>query len=314
VIQSVVDAPEKDGDLAIPACAGEAFDHADSVEEAEAWTRRLARSHYENFPVVSLLLPKSLRQDFCNIYAFCRIADDLADEMGDDAASIHWLSELQHRVTQCYDGHREGKLAVALGGTIARYDIPPEPFLNLINAFEQDQRVKRYENLPQLVDYCRRSADPVGRLVLYLCGYRDEVRQKFSDQTCTALQLVNFWQDVRRDILERDRIYIPRDSMEYFGVTHEQIRAGTVNENYKELIRFECQRTAAMFDAGNALLPLLKPKFRHHIALFAEGGRTILQAIVDAGYDTLSSRPILTRGQKSRLLFAGVTATLRRLI
>jgi squalene synthase HpnC len=301
-------------EMQAPLCAGEAFAPADSVADAEAWTAHLARQHYENFPVISLLLPRSLRQDFCNIYAFCRIADDLADEMGNDAASLYWLNELRNRVMRCYDGQTEGKLATALGGTIARYDIPMEPFLNLISAFEQDQKVKRYDDFPQLLDYCRRSADPVGRLVLYLCGYRDEVRQHFSDQTCTALQLINFWQDVRRDMIERDRIYIPRDSREYFGVTEDRLRAGVCNDNFRELIRFECRRTEAMFGAGEALLPLLKPRYRGHIGLFAEGGKTILQAIVEANYDTLSGRPVLSRGQKGRLIFAGLTASLRRLI
>lgn len=310
--QSLADPSIESVAQAIPPCAGEAFSPAESVDQAEEWTRRLAREHYENFPVISLLLPKTLRQDFCNIYAFCRIADDLADEMGNDAASLYWLDQLRKRVLRCYDGPCEGKLPMALGGTIARYDIPPEPFLDLISAFEQDQRVKRYDDFRQLLDYCRHSADPVGRLVLYLCGYRDEVRQKFSDQTCTALQLINFWQDVRRDILERDRIYIPRDSMEYFGVSEAQIKAGRINDNFKELIRFECGRVEALFEGGEGLLPLLKPKYRNHIALFGQGGRTILQAIVAADYDTLSSRPVISGRQKRRLILTGVTASLKR--
>jgi squalene synthase HpnC len=294
-----------------PACAAEAFAPADSLVEAESWTAHLARSHYENFPVISFLLPRGLRQDFCNIYAFCRTADDLADEMHDKQASLLWLENLRKEVGQCYDGRPDGKLAVALSGTIARHEIPPEPFLNLIGAFEQDQRTTRYENFPQLLDYCRRSADPVGRLVLYLCGYRDELRQRLSDQTCSALQLTNFWQDVRNDILERDRIYIPLDSMRYFGVTEEQLRQGRCDENYRELIRFELRRTEAMFDAGEALIPLLGKRYRSHIALFGQGGRTILQAIIRRNYDTLTARPALTAGQKSRLILAGLAASLR---
>ncbi|HWB53041.1 MAG TPA: squalene synthase HpnC [Tepidisphaeraceae bacterium] len=296
-----------------PACAPEAFAPTDSVQEAEAWTAHLARTHYENFPVISLLLPRSLRQDFCNIYAFCRTADDLADEMHDNQASLIWLEELRNRISQCYDGRPQGKLAVALAGTIARFDIPSQPFLDLIDAFEQDQRITRYDDFPQLLDYCRRSADPVGRLVLYLCGYRDELRQHLSDQTCSALQLTNFWQDVRNDILERDRIYIPQDSMRYFGVTEDQLRQGRCDDNYCELIRFEVRRTEAMFDAGEALLPLLDKSCRGHIALFGQGGRTIQQAIIRQNYDTLTARPVLTARQKSRLILAGLAASLRRL-
>lgn len=297
-----------------PACVGEAFVPADSIAEAEAWTAHLARTHYENFPVISLLLPRSLRQDFCNIYAFCRTADDLGDEMHDDQASLHWLGELRKRVAECYGGTPQGKLAVAIARTIKKFDIPPEPFLNLISAFEQDQTIKRYDNFPQVLDYCRRSADPVGRLVLYLCGYRDELRQKFSDLTCSALQLINFWQDVRRDILERDRIYLPRDSMDYFSVSEEQLRAGQCDENFRELLRFEVRRTEAMFDGGEALLPLLDKRHRGHITLFARGGRTILQAIIRQNYDTLTRRPVMTGGQKTRLIFSGLAASLRRLI
>jgi squalene synthase HpnC len=167
----------------------------------------------------------------------------------------------------------------------------PQTVLDLIDAFEQDQRITRYETFDQLLDYCSRSADPVGRLVLYMCGYRDEHRQRLSDKTCSALQLTNFWQDVRRDIVERDRIYIPADSMRRFNVTEEQIRQGRCDENYRRVIQFEVERAQAMFDEGKALLPLLHPSIRKHIALFGMGGEAILSAIRRQNYDTLTRRP-----------------------
>src|ERR1043165_7487795 len=153
------------------------------LEEAEAYTRKLALGHYENFSVVSLLLPRELRQDFCNIYAFCRTADDLGDEVHDRAAALEYLRGFGEQTRACYAGEARTAVFVALKRTVVKHDIPMGPFLDLIDAFEQDQRVNRYETFEQLVDYCRRSADPVGRLVLYLCGYRDEERQRLSDKT-----------------------------------------------------------------------------------------------------------------------------------
>lgn len=277
---------------------------------AESITRHLAHSHYENFSVVSVLLPKRLRQDFCNIYAFCRVADDLGDEVGDRAESLRLLGQLGAMTRDCCAGQATTALFVALAGTIRKYDIPIKPFLDLIDAFEQDQRIVRYETFEQVVDYCRRSADPVGRLVLYMCGYRDERRQILSDKICTALQLTNFWQDVRRDILERDRIYLPRESLERFGIDEKQIREGRCDDNYRKLIQFEVDRTDAMFDQGEALLPLLDRSVRAQISLFAKGGRAILRAIRRQNYDTLASRPSLSKLQKGRLILSALAGYL----
>ncbi|EQD44589.1 squalene/phytoene synthase, partial [mine drainage metagenome] len=169
------------------------------------------------------------------IYAFCRTADDLGDEVGDTQLALRYLSDFRQQAEECYVGRTRTAVFIALSETIKRHDIPKQPFLDLLSAFEQDQRVNRYETFEQVVDYCTRSADPVGRLVLYLAGYRDQQRQKLSDKTCTALQLANFWQDVRRDILERDRIYLPADSMRKFNVDEKQIRNGHCDENYRAL-------------------------------------------------------------------------------
>ena len=291
-----------------------AFTPVADVAAAEAYTRELAHEHYENVSVVSMLLPKRLRQDFCNIYAFCRTADDLGDETGDTAKSLAMLDRFKQMTHDCYAGRAQTAVFVALRGTIAKYDIPAKPFLDLIDAFEQDQRINRYDTFEQVVDYCRRSADPVGRLVLYLCGYRDEQRQCLSDKTCTALQLANFWQDVRRDLLNLNRIYLPRESMAKFNLTEqelaEMVPASRCDDRAKELIRFEVDRTEKLFDEGDALLPLLAPEFRPQIALFGKGGRAILQAIRRRRYDTLTGRPALSKWQKGGLIVGTLAATL----
>jgi len=288
-----------------------AFQPVASPAEAEAYTRHLTHSHYENFSVVSILLPKRLRQDFCNVYAFCRIADDLGDEVGDNQKSLDYLAAFRRQLQACYDniqpvadrgGQRQTAAFAALAQTIARHSIPQKPFDDLIRAFEQDQRITRYDTFEQVVDYCTKSADPVGRIVLYMCGYRDLERQQLSDKTCTALQLVNFWQDVRRDMLERDRIYLPLEDMHRFNVTEKELREGEVTQNYRDLIRFQVERTEKMFEEGARLLPLLAPAYRKQIALFGKGGRAICAAIRRQNFDTLTRRPRLSKWQKSRLL------------
>jgi squalene synthase HpnC len=295
---------------ALPATVAAALAPAASVRDAEAFTRKLAHTHYENFSVVTLLLPKHLRQDFCNVYAFCRTADDLGDELGDRSRAIEMLDDLRRRTRACYDGRIDSALFTALSQTIRRHDIPIQPFLDLVDAFAQDQTVARYQTFEELRDYCRRSADPVGRLVLYMCGYRDARRQQLSDFTCTALQLANFWQDVRRDLVDLDRIYLPAESMRKFGVTEEQLRAGRVDQAYRDLIRFEVDLTEQLFQQGDELLPLLDDSVRPQVKLFGVGGRAILQAIRDRDYDTLTARPSLSKWQKGRLVLGVLVARL----
>jgi len=279
-----------------PSAAAEAaFAPASDAPAAEAFTRRLAHSHYENFSVVTRLLPRSLRQDFCNIYAFCRLADDLGDEgTSAGSAALRHLDRFRDNLRACYDGRADTAVFLALRQTVGRHDIPIDPFLDLIDAFEQDQRVTRYDTFEDLLDYCRRSANPVGRLVLYVCGYRDERRQELSDFTCTALQLANFWQDVRRDLRDLGRIYLPRESMERFSVTEEDLWRDSATEGVKALVRFEVDRAEALFARGDGLLPLLDGSVRRQVALFGAGGRAVLQAIRRQGYDTLRRRPVLS--------------------
>ncbi len=192
-----------------------------TYEQASDYTRQLAKSHYENFTVVSWFLPRRLRDDFRHVYSFCRWADDLGDETGDPRRSLELLAWWRREVDLCYAGKPRHPVFVALNQTIHRHDIPRKPFDDLISAFEQDQTMTRYRTWDQVLDYCTRSADPVGRLVLYLAGVRDEARQRLSDATCTALQLANFWQDVRRDVLERDRVYVPSEVASRHGLDIE---------------------------------------------------------------------------------------------
>ncbi len=198
--------------------SAEALSVTYSITEAEQYTRWLATHHYENFHVVSFLLPKRLHQDFYNVYAFCRWADDLGDEIGDPAESLRLLGWWREELEAMYAGRTQHPVFVALEGTARKYDLPKQLFADLISAFEQDQRVTRYANWDELFGYCRCSANPVGRLVLRLCGYSDAERDRMSDATCTALQLANFWQDVTVD-LEKDRVYLPLDVLARHGYT-----------------------------------------------------------------------------------------------
>lgn len=272
------------------------------IHAARRFTRQLATSHYENFTVVSAALPRHLWQDFYNIYAFCRHTDDLADEISETAVSLQALADFREDLLRVYDRQTpRHPINLALMDTIGRFEIPADPFLHLIDAFEQDQRVNRYQTYAQVLDYCTRSADPVGRLVLYLIGYRDPERQRLSDYTCTALQLTNFWQDVARDYRDRNRIYLPAEDMARFGVSGSDIATSRFTPAYAELLRFEVDRAAALFEQGLGLLPLIHPRYRIDIELFSRGGQAILDRIRAGGYDTLTHRPKLRRRDKLAL-------------
>src|ERR1700737_2119378 len=193
-----------------------------SPETAQRYTRWLATHHYENFNVVSWLLPKELHQHFYNVYAYCRWADDLGDEVPDAARALDLLAWWERELDACYEGKPSHPVFVALRETIVAKGIPKQPFADLLKAFRHDQTVKRYPDWNAVLGYCVYSANPVGRLVLYLCGYRDEERQRLSDATCTALQLANFWQDVTVDLL-KDRVYIPLNVAATHGLTEADI-------------------------------------------------------------------------------------------
>lgn len=270
---------------------GEAFDY----------TRRIARGHYENFTVVSWALPAALRQHMFNVYAYCRWADDLGDELGDRDRSLEALAWWRRELVRCYAGEASHPVFVALRDTIRRFDIPPDPFHRLIDAFAQDQRICRYETFEELLEYCRSSADPVGRLVLYLFEIRDPERQTWSDRICTALQLTNFWQDVTRD-LEKGRIYIPGQDLRRFGVSENAILERRFGTEFRELMRFEVARTRELFLEGRPLVEAVPHRLALDVSLFIEGGEAILDLIEKQGFDTLSRRPALGTGGKLRLM------------
>ncbi|MBI1369888.1 MAG: squalene synthase HpnC [Planctomycetes bacterium] len=288
-----------------------------SYAEASAYATRLVHEQYENFSVISAVVPARLRADFAHVYAFCRWADDLGDETGDPRKSLELLEWWRAELRACYAGRPRHPVYIALAKTIERHDIPAKPFDDLIDAFVQDQKVTRYRTWDQTVDYCTRSADPVGRLVLYLCGYRDEARQRLSDKTCTALQLINFWQDVRRDILDRDRIYIPADTLAKHYLTHQHIvdhvrglKPLTIDQRseFQRAMRELVERTKGLFAEGRALWPMLAADVRMSIQLFSLGGESIVRLVESQHYDTLDHRPSLSKGGKARLLMKVIAA------
>ena len=274
---------------------------APNPAEAQAYCERLARTHYENFSVATWFLPAQLRQHFFNVYAYCRISDDLGDEVGDAAASLQLLDQWQLELDACYCGNPRHPVFVALSDTVRRFDIPKQPFLDLLTAFRQDQSVSRYPTFDDLLGYCRNSANPVGRLVLYVCGYRDAERQALSDFTCTALQLANFWQDVSPDYA-KGRIYLPLESLQHFGVSENDIAAQRNTPAFCELMRFEVERAREWFGKGLPLAEKVDRALAIDIELFSRGGQEILNAIEGQGFKILGRRPAISRSRKLLLV------------
>jgi squalene synthase HpnC len=276
-------------------------DRAYSPDEAREYCARLAKSHYENFLVGSFLVPKDLRPHFYNVYAYCRISDDLGDESGSPEKALALLDWWEGELDACYDGRPSHPVFVALRETNLKFEIPREPYADLLTAFRQDQRVTRYATYEELLCYCRYSANPVGRLVLFLCGYSDAERQSYSDATCTALQLANFWQDVSRDH-DIARIYIPTEDMERFGVTEQEIADRKFSPAFADMIKFECDRTRELFDKGLKLCPLVDRRMRRNIEMFSRGGLEVLRRIEGQGYDVLSRRPVVPKSRQFAIL------------
>lgn len=276
-----------------------------SVPEAEAYTRRLATHHYENFQVVSFLLPKRLHQDFYNVYAYCRWADDLADETGDPKESLRLLADWREQLDAMFAGETAHPVFVALRGTVTRYAIPRAPFADLIRAFEQDQTVTRYPTWTDLYAYCRCSANPVGRLVLYLCGYSDAARQSLSDATCTALQLANFWQDVAVD-LAKDRVYIPLEVLARHGYTLEELYARRMTPAFREVMRELVARARELFVTGLPLPSMVDRRLAVDIDLFSRGGLRVLDKIAAQDYDVLARRPAISKAERLWLLLGSL--------
>lgn len=271
------------------------------LRDARRYCRRLARSHYENFPVVSWFLPRRLRQHFYNIYAYCRWADNLADLAPDPRQAMVWLSWWESHLRACFQRRAIHPVFIALQETIQEFQIPPDPFVDLLVAFRQDQQVTRYDTFDQLLGYCRYSANPVGRLVLYVAGCHDPQRAALADSICTGLQLANFWQDVAED-WKRGRIYLPLAHLRRFGSDETPIIRGVATEPFKRALAAACNEAEGWLQRGRPLIGLSPSFLRMEVALFIEGGLAILQRIRQQDYDVLSQRPVLSGWQKLGLL------------
>lgn len=281
--------------------SADALSRSWSLTEAEQYTHWLATHHYENFHVVSFLLPKELHQDFYNVYAYCRWADDLADEIGDKAESLRLLAWWSGELDRMYAGEAHHPVFVALRGTAKKYAIPRQPFADLIRAFIQDQNVNRYNNWEELFAYCEGSANPVGRLVLYLCGYSDPERQALSDATCTALQLANFWQDVTVD-QQKDRVYLPLDLLARHNYSVDELFAHKYDERFRALMSEAVEQARGLFLKGLPLVGMVNRRLAVDLDLFSRGGLCILDKIAARNYDVLSLRPSVSKLERVRLL------------
>jgi squalene synthase HpnC len=279
---------------------------APTLEEAQAWCKQLAESHYENFHVASWFLPQDLRPHFHSIYAYCRVADDLGDEVGDPEQALALLELWGRELDACYEGSVRHPVFVALAKTIRDCSIPKEPFADLLTAFRQDQTVTRYQTMEDVLGYCRYSANPVGRLVLYACAEANEENFLLSDFTCSALQLANFWQDVRTDYT-KGRIYIPQKDMEFFQVSEEYIADGIATPEFRRMLQLEVDYAHSLFAQGLPLIGKVNRDLALDLDLFSRGGMEILRAIERCDYDVLSARPAISKSRKLALLARAVS-------
>jgi squalene synthase HpnC len=283
---------------------------APTLEEARAYCKNLAETHYENFHVASWFLPKALRPHFHSIYAYCRISDDLGDEVGDTGAALALLDLWGRELDACYEGRARHPVFVALHETMRACSIPKEPFADLLVAFRQDQAVTRFPTMEDVFAYCRYSANPVGRLVLYACGEvsPNTMTEKFrlSDATCTALQLANFWQDVRVDYA-KGRVYLPQQDMQRFGASEAMIAAGAATAEFRELLKYEVEFARGLFEQGLPLIGMVNRELGLDLDLFSRGGMEILRAIERQNYDVLAWRPAISKRTKLKLAMRALT-------
>lgn len=280
---------------------------APSLVDAQQYCARLARTHYENFSVATWFLPKRLRQHFFNVYAYCRISDDLGDEVGDASASLALLDVWQRELDACYGGAPKHPVFVALAETVRQFEIPKQEFSDLLIAFRQDQTVTRFETFSDVLGYCHYSANPVGHLVLYLCGYRDIERQQLSDFTCTALQLANFWQDVSVDYA-KGRIYIPLEDLRRFEVSENDIEQSQNTPAFCAMMKFEVERARNWFRQGLPLIGKVNHELAIDLDLFSRGGLEILNTIERQGHAVLGSRPAISKSRKLGLVLRAAGA------
>ncbi len=278
-----------------------------TLDEAQAWCRHLATTHYENFHVATWFLPKRIRPHFESIYAFSRAADDLGDEVSDTTTATRLLGEWRTLLAECY-AHPEMSMHpvfVALRKTIDETGVPQQVFDDLISAFEMDQVVTHHASIESLLHYSKYSANPVGRLVLWVSGYRDEPRAQLSDKVCTALQLANFWQDVVEDD-ERGRRYLPADVMQRFGVTGEMIAARSFTPAFHDMMQFLTDYAGTLLAEGGRIAHEVDAELAVTLRLFERGGRAALDGIIAQDYDVLTARPSVSKVTKARLLLAAL--------
>jgi squalene synthase HpnC len=268
---------------------------APTLDEARAWCKHLAETHYENFHVASWFLPKKLRPHFHAVYAYCRVSDDLGDEVGDRAQSLALLDQWNEELDACYAGEARHPVFVALAETIRECRIPKEPFADLLIAFKQDQTVTRFRDMDEVLAYCRYSAAE---------------RFRLSDATCSALQLANFWQDIASDYRQRDRIYLPQDAMQRFGVTEETIASGKSTPEFRALLKDQVAYARSLFEAGLPLIGMVDSDLALDLDLFSRGGLEILRAIEQRDYDVLSARPAISKTTKIALALRAVSGKL----
>lgn len=272
-----------------------------TLDEAREYCAHLARTHYENFSVASWFLPRRLGQHFFNLYAYCRISDDLGDEVGDPIASLELLEQWERQLDACYDATPRHPVFVALAETVRQFDIPKHEFSDLLRAFRQDQTVTRFATFNDVLAYCKYSANPVGHLVLYLCGYRDPERQQLSDFTCTALQLANFWQDVTTDYA-KGRIYLPLEDLQHFSVVEDNVALNQNTAAFREMMKFEVERARDWFRQGLPLIGQVDRELAIDLDLFSRGGLEILNAIEKQDYAVLGNRPSISKPRKLALV------------
>lgn len=288
-----------------------AGDRMRTLADARAYCARVTRTHYENFAVASWLLPRKLVPHFEAVYAYCRWADDLADETGGGVKALALLDWWRSELLDVYSNRPWHPVMVALRETVTAFDIPPEPFLNLIAAFAQDQHTKSYASFAALLGYCVNSADPVGHLVLHLFECATPGRVELADQICTGLQLANFCQDVARDAAI-GRVYLPAEDLARFGVPAADLTGGRFSPQFRDLMAFQVARVRGFFDAGEPLLAALPRPARRNVALFLGGGRAILRGIEAQGFDVLTRRPRVSKLTKATLLLRALAGSLRR--
>jgi len=283
-----------------------------SIAEAQAWCRDLASSHYENFHVATFFLPRKVRPHFESVYAYCRVADDLGDEVADPSVAMRLLDEWGSMLDECYDMPERSMhpVFVALHQTVSQCELPRDLFHDLLHAFRMDQIKTEYNTWEELLEYSHYSANPVGRLVLWICGYRDEPRALLSDKVCTALQLANFWQDVVEDA-ERGRRYLPAESITAFGVDEGQILGRVFTPEFEAMIEDLVVRTRAMLQEGSAISSQVDRDLRVTLDLFTKGGEAILDGIAAQNFDVLRGRPVVSKTKKLSLLAGAFVGRMR---